>query len=670
MKVPKKHALIIGINTYAYMEPKYQLKGCVNDAKLINSVLVNKFNFDPKNIVLLLNEQATLRAIHKAMEHFAETLETDDVFVFHFSGHGGDCNVHTEFTDEGTGKDNCILPCDDSEIGTDGERIYREVRDKQFSDWLQRVAQKTLYTTLIFDACYSGTMTRSSEPSTNVRCISSQMRAGSRASVSTNAARVQHSLSSENVPRGAGGWLTLSDNYTVISGSRDTQKAKEWHFDIGGESVRHGLLSFFLARALIRAKPLSTYRDVFEVVCAGVVSMVTEQNPQIEGAIDREVFGLKIIEALDFIPVAKIDGNKLTLTGGAVHGLQQDSKWKLYPPGSKVAIEDECLGIIKITRVGGLLSSAEIVERRSEIVEGSRCIEFEAVPSVEPFNVNMEDLPEPYKSDFTRKLEQSKLLKAVDSSKGAQVKIHVCYSQAQLTEFLPDAPNHADVFPVWAVVEQQDQICMPLRGANEPNALDIVYSNLEKMAKFRNVLQLQNQRSELAVESNLYRLQRDGNAKLANGGTSEFAENELMSIELKNNEAEKSVFFTILWLGADRQIMHFYPRNRSCEELSAQRTIRIGSLENGLWASLPDNHISDVGSITWKIIFSSVKSDFGLLSQEGLRSSGNASNLDAFDIAFTGEAKPSHTERTNSQLLVEPDWCAINRGFILKKAEQ
>lgn len=666
--MPKKHALIIGINTYTYMEPKYQLKGCVNDAKLMTSVLVNKFNFTPENIVLLLDEQANLRAIHKAMEHFAETLETDDIFVFHFSGHGGDCKINTEFTDEGTGKDNCIIPCDDSEIGADGKPIYREVRDKQFSDWLQRVAKKTLYTTLIFDACYSGTMTRSSEPSTNVRCISSQTRASFHASANISAPRTQNSLPSENVPRGAGGWLTLSDNYTVISGSRDTQKSKEWHFDIGGESVRHGLLSFFLARALIRAKPLSTYRDVFEVVCAGVVSMVTEQNPQIEGAIDREVFGVKNIEALDFIPVAKVDGNKLTLSGGMAHGLQQGSTWKLYPPGSKVADDNECLGIIKVTRVGGLLSDAEIVERRAEIVVGTRCIEFQSVPSVEPFTINMASLPEPYKSDFAHKIEQSKLLKRVNSSKGAQVKALMCFSQAQLTELLPDAPNTVDTFPVWALVEQQDQICMPLRTATDPDALDIVYSNLEKMAKFRNVLQLHNRRSELAVESNLYRLNGDGNATLANGGTSEFAENELMSIELKNNEAEKSVFFTILWLGADRQIMHFYPRNRSCEELAAQRTIRIGSLENGLSASLPNNHVGDVGSITWKIIFSSVKSDFGLLSQEGLRSS--ASNLDAFDIAFTGEAKPSHTEHSSNQDLVKLDWCAINRGFILKRPEQ
>jgi hypothetical protein len=76
------------------MEEQYQLKGCENDARLMHSVLVNKFNFAPENIILLLSEDATLAAIHEAMAKVEQALEQDDIFVFHFSGHGGDCTVH------------------------------------------------------------------------------------------------------------------------------------------------------------------------------------------------------------------------------------------------------------------------------------------------------------------------------------------------------------------------------------------------------------------------------------------------------------------------------------------------------------------------------------------------------------------------------------------------
>jgi hypothetical protein len=322
-----------------------------------------------------------------------------------------------------------------------------------------------------------------------------------------------------------------------------------------------------------------------------------------------------------------------------------------------------------ITGVDGLSSTASVVEGSAEIVVGARAIEFEAAKSVEPISININKVSEPYKANLSSQIEASKLLKGVESSKGAQVHAHVCNSQAQLTRLLPEAPLYQGAFPVWVLVEQQDQICMPLRSVSEVDATNIIVSNLEKMAKFRNILQLDNRRTQLNVECNLFRLRGDGSTELANGGSSEFAENELMSIELKNKDPEKSVFFSILWLGADRQIMQFYPRNRSCEELAAERTIRIGSLQSKLSASLPAKHIGDIGSITWKVFFSSQESDFGLLSQAGLRSTESASSIEAFDIAFTGEAKPSHSEHEAGPPIAEQDWCAINRSFILQRAE-
>ncbi len=63
-----KHALIIGINRYQFMEPRYQLSGCVNDAKLIKSTLIRKFNFNRHDIVSLYDEDATREAILQEMQ--------------------------------------------------------------------------------------------------------------------------------------------------------------------------------------------------------------------------------------------------------------------------------------------------------------------------------------------------------------------------------------------------------------------------------------------------------------------------------------------------------------------------------------------------------------------------------------------------------------------------
>lgn len=670
--MPTKRALIIGINTYLHMEEQYQLKGCENDARLMHSVLVNKFNFAPENIILLLNEEATLAAIHAAMANIEQALEQDDIFVFHFSGHGGDCTVHEAFSDEATGKDNCILPCDDSEPDADGKPIYREVRDEQFSDYLSKIAKKTVYTTLIFDACYSGTMTRSSalqEPA-KARFIPPQKRQA----ITTQRALDQN-LSTQMIEKGAGGWLRRSDTYTVISASRDTQKAKEWHFDIGGGTVRHGLLSFFLARSLMRAKPLSTYRDIFESVSAGVVSMVTQQNPQIEGVIDREVFGVKEVEALDFVPVTKVEANVLTMGGGTAQGLRVGNTYKVYPPGTKVAHPDEYQALIQIVSIAGLSAQAEVLEQRAAIEVAARCVLFKAVKHADLFSVNVNELAQQYQQPMRDSLNQSKLVAAVDSAKGAQLTLYVCETQAKLADYLQDdaivhlnEEQHSSLsFPLYLAVDQEGNLAMRPRALNEPDALNIIMTNLEKLAKFRNVMQLNNSDSKLDVAFDLYRLNDEHNKELVNGGSSEFAEHELMAIELSNKAATHSVFFAIFWIGADKEIMHFYPRNRNSEELAAGKTLRIGNLQSKLAASLPKHHFSDLGSITWKVMFASSETEFGLLSQSGMRSSGNNASLEAFDIAFTGEAAPSHSEHEDGQPVIEQDWCAINRSVVLNR---
>ena len=138
----KKHALIIGINAYPhYLGDKYQLKGCVNDALLIKSLLITKFNFNENDIVSLHDKAATRDAIIKHMDALADKIERDDIVVFHFSGHGHTCKVRTAFSDEGSGKINSIVPHDDCEpapidpvLAPEGE-IWREIREHTINQW-------------------------------------------------------------------------------------------------------------------------------------------------------------------------------------------------------------------------------------------------------------------------------------------------------------------------------------------------------------------------------------------------------------------------------------------------------------------------------------------------------------------------------------------------------
>ena len=82
---PRKLALLVGINAYQ----NSPLQGCVTDVKLQEQLLIHRFGFNPKDIVILTDGQATRQGILNAFEeHLIKQAKPGDVVVYHFSGHG------------------------------------------------------------------------------------------------------------------------------------------------------------------------------------------------------------------------------------------------------------------------------------------------------------------------------------------------------------------------------------------------------------------------------------------------------------------------------------------------------------------------------------------------------------------------------------------------------
>ncbi len=86
-----KYAIIVGINNY-YEAPnklsQYCLKGCVNDANSIQWLLINRFGFDEKNIVSLLDEKATQPNLLAAFDGVLKKSKAGDAVLFYYCGHG------------------------------------------------------------------------------------------------------------------------------------------------------------------------------------------------------------------------------------------------------------------------------------------------------------------------------------------------------------------------------------------------------------------------------------------------------------------------------------------------------------------------------------------------------------------------------------------------------
>jgi len=133
-------ALIVGINAYSHLG---SLQGAVNDATAVAAILQDKFEFPQDHICLLLNQEATQRAILDHLEILAQRAQPDDRALFFYAGHGTT-----------------------RKIALGGDIGYISSVESQDGDWnsFVRIDDITRYSNLIaakhifyvFDACFSG----------------------------------------------------------------------------------------------------------------------------------------------------------------------------------------------------------------------------------------------------------------------------------------------------------------------------------------------------------------------------------------------------------------------------------------------------------------------------------------------------------------------------------
>ena len=78
------YALIIGIDKYKNNSLDYAVK----DAESVASILKDRFNFNSKNIKILLDEEETLSNIKNSLSEIASSAEGNDRVLVYFAGHG------------------------------------------------------------------------------------------------------------------------------------------------------------------------------------------------------------------------------------------------------------------------------------------------------------------------------------------------------------------------------------------------------------------------------------------------------------------------------------------------------------------------------------------------------------------------------------------------------
>lgn len=137
------YALLAGIDDYQ------NINDCAYadlDAIELRNVLLAEPNWGSGNIVLLTNRQATKGNIHSQLDALRSRVDSNDVFLFHFSGHGT-YGSDTGVIDEADGYDEYICPADCT------SSLSTMIRDDELTDWVNGFPCKMVF---IFDSCFSG----------------------------------------------------------------------------------------------------------------------------------------------------------------------------------------------------------------------------------------------------------------------------------------------------------------------------------------------------------------------------------------------------------------------------------------------------------------------------------------------------------------------------------
>ncbi|KMS99892.1 hypothetical protein BVRB_1g017400 [Beta vulgaris subsp. vulgaris] len=147
----RKKAVICGIS---YKFSRHELKGCINDAKCMRFLLINKFQFPADSILMLTEEETdpyrtpTKHNIRMAMYWLVNGCQPGDSLVFHFSGHGSRQRNYNG--DEVDGYDETLCPVD---FETQGMIV-----DDEINTAIVRPLPRGVKLHAIIDSCHSGTV--------------------------------------------------------------------------------------------------------------------------------------------------------------------------------------------------------------------------------------------------------------------------------------------------------------------------------------------------------------------------------------------------------------------------------------------------------------------------------------------------------------------------------
>jgi hypothetical protein len=364
-----KRALIIAIGDYgtppvhpvtgAPLRP-YRDLNAGNDVALVQGALEHH-GFAPAQIRVLRDAEATPAGIRAALQRLARDTDEGDVVVIHYSGHGHRIgNDNPEMENEIDGFDEVLVPYGAPDEFYEGYDGALHIRDDELGAAIEQIRLRAGpggNVTVFLDACYSGTGTRGDADDLPTR--GSEQPLGAPVFASGGAGGTRGAA----VDRGTDIDLAAADarlaSFAVFSAASPRQLAKET-FDVDGRT-RVGSLSYAIARALPAAGPGTTNRAFFAAITRSLSGKVSNQTPQMEGDVDRELFSNRLTRQQPFVVVDSLVTGGAVLAGGSLLGLNPGTVLAVHAAGAASPDEGRALATLRVRESTPTRAAAETV---------------------------------------------------------------------------------------------------------------------------------------------------------------------------------------------------------------------------------------------------------------------------------------------------------------------
>ncbi len=335
----RRLALIVGVGEYKKFRIR-DLEGPPNDARRFYELLTGKngYGFPKQNVCMLLDEQATTKAVKAAFEQtLVERARKDDVAVFFFAGHGS--QAPDKNGDEPDGIDESVLLHDARTGGV------QDLVDDEFNEMLGRLHRKTNHITVIGDSCHASGTWRAPEASTSV----------SRFFPPATEDEQKEAEKTTLTGDGAAGWTPETlPGLVVFSAAADGKPALER----GGRGVFTDALLQTLSQV---STPPLTYAQVARQT-PHLIEAESKQVPYFHGDLHKPVFGNTHRKHPVSWEVREVEP-ALELTGPPLPGIGPGAEFRIFDgavTGADTRDPSQSKGIVVVKEMLGLNANAHV----------------------------------------------------------------------------------------------------------------------------------------------------------------------------------------------------------------------------------------------------------------------------------------------------------------------